>query len=235
MPTIALERTRIAMIDHNPPRPHAHLMRSNAEGQPLEVRLKPMSGSVVPFKITICGIDELADHCEVGVSHVLSILDPSAPPPPAFGSFAEHVRVELRFDDVIEDLPDHVLPRRRDVEEILAFGRNLAAEPSSNAHLLVHCHMGISRSTAAMTLILAQARPDLSGDEILTEVLRIRSRAWPNLRIVELGDALLGRNGAIVAALPRVYRAQIRLRPELERLFRENGRGREVAKALGVD
>jgi hypothetical protein len=45
-----------------------------------------------------------------------------------------------------------------------------------------------------MTLILAQARPDLSADSILSEVLRIRSRAWPNLPIIELGDALLGRN-----------------------------------------
>ncbi len=138
--------------------------------------LKPTSDEV-PFKITICGIEELSDHRDVGVSHVLSILDPSAPQPPAFGSFGEHERVELRFDDVIEDSPDHVVPSRRDVEAILAFGRNLAAEPTSNAHLLVHCHMGISRSTAAMTLILAQARPDLSGDEILTEVLRIRSSA----------------------------------------------------------
>ena len=38
---------------------------------------------------------------------------------------------------------------------------------------------------------------------IVSEVLRIRSRAWPNLRIIELGDALLGRNGAIVSAVSR--------------------------------
>lgn len=176
--------------------------------------MRPTSDELVRFKITICGIEELSDHCDVGVSHVLSILDPSAPRPPAFGSFCEHQRVELRFDDVIEDSPDHVVPTRRDVEEILAFGRSLVAEPSSTAHLLVHCHMGISRSTAAMTLILAQARPDLSGDKILAEVLRIRSRAWPNLRIIELGDALLGRNGEIVAAVQRVHREQqLRLRP----------------------
>jgi predicted protein tyrosine phosphatase len=175
--------------------------------------LKPTFEGVVPFKITICGIDELADHCEVGVSHVLSIFDPGAPQPPAFGLFSEHERVELRFDDVIEDSPDHVAPCRRDIEEILAFGRHLVAEPSSSVHLLVHCHMGISRSTAAVALILAQARPDLSGDEILAEVLRVRSRAWPNLRIIELGDALLGRNGAIVAAVQRVYCEQARLHP----------------------
>jgi hypothetical protein len=83
-----------------------------------------------------------------------------------------------------------------------------------------------------MTLILAQGRPDLSADTILSEVLRIRSKAWPNLRIIELGDALLGRNGEIVSAVPSLYREQLRLRPHLGAYFRENGRGREVDKAL---
>ena len=196
--------------------------------------MKP-SGDIVPFRITVCGIDELGDHCDVGVSHVLSILDPSEPELPVFGSFAEHERVELRFDDVIEESPDIVAPHRRDVEAILAFGRSLSVEPSSCAHPLVHCHAGVSRSTAAMTLILAQARPDLSADSILSEVLRIRSKAWPNLRIIEFGDALLGRNGEIVSAVPSLYREQLRLRPQLEITFRENGRGREVDKALSGD
>jgi hypothetical protein len=86
-----------------------------------------------------------------------------------------------------------------------------------------------------MTLILAQARPDLSADEILAEVLRIRSRAWPNLRIVELGDILLGRNGAIVSAVSRLYRERLRVQPQLERDRRENGRGREVEMAMSGD
>jgi predicted protein tyrosine phosphatase len=197
--------------------------------------LIPTPSDIVPFRITVCGIDELGDHCEVGVSHVLSILDPSAPELPVFGSFGEHERIELRFDDVIEESSDHVVPNRRDVEEILTFGRSLRAEQLSNVHLLVHCHAGVSRSTAAMTLILAQARPDLSADEILAEVLRIRSRAWPNLRIIELGDILLGRNGAIVSAVSRLYRERLRVQPQLERDRRENGRGREVEMAMSGD
>jgi predicted protein tyrosine phosphatase len=197
--------------------------------------LRPIPSDIVPFKITVCGIDELSDHCDAGASHVLSILDPDAPEPPVFGAFGEHERVELRFDDVIEDFPDKVAPRRQDVEEILAFGRDLVGEPSATAHLLVHCHAGVSRSTAAMTLILAQARSDLAGDEILAEVLRIRRRAWPNLRIIELGDALLGRNGAIVSAVSRLYREQLRVQPQLDRDRRENGRGREVEMALSGD
>ena len=55
-----------------------------------------------PFKITVCGIGELAAHCEAGVSHVVSILDPDWPMPSAFGAYGEHQSLELRFDDVIE-------------------------------------------------------------------------------------------------------------------------------------
>jgi predicted protein tyrosine phosphatase len=187
------------------------------------------SEAVVRFRTTICGIEELVGHCQVGVSHVLSILDPAAPQPPAFGSFGEHQRIELRFDDVIEEAPDRVVPAPQHVEEILAFGRDLIAE--RDAHLLVHCHMGISRSTAAMTLILSQARPDLPAPEVLAEVLRIRERAWPNLRMIELGDGLLGRGGTLVEAVSAVYRSQLERRPQLMQFFEENGRGREIDAA----
>jgi predicted protein tyrosine phosphatase len=190
------------------------------------------SEEFVRFPITICGIEELAEHCGLGVSHVLSILDPAAPQPPAFGSFGEHERVELRFHDVIEERPGHVVPSRGHVEEILAFGRDIMVEPPSDAHLLVHCHMGISRSTAAMTLILAQARPDRSASEVFAEILRIRDRAWPNLRMLEFGDALLGRNGEIVDAVSSVYMRQLQRRLHLEEDLRNGGRAREVEHAL---
>ena len=186
---------------------------------------------LVPFKTTVCGIDELGDHAAVGVTHVLSILDPSAPQPPAFGAFGEHARVELRFDDVIEEIDDKVVPTRDHVEAILAVGRDLSISTDEAAHLLVHCHAGISRSTAALTLILAQACPERPAPEIVDEVLRIRSRAWPNLRLIELGDALLGRGGDLVAAVPLAYRTQLERRPELQRYFVDVGRAREVRRA----
>ena len=52
--------------------------------------------SIAPFKIRVCGIDELAGHCDAGVSHVLSILDPDWPVPEAFRAFGEHAKLELR-------------------------------------------------------------------------------------------------------------------------------------------
>jgi predicted protein tyrosine phosphatase len=187
--------------------------------------------TIAPFKITVCGLDELADHCETGASHVLSILDPDHPVPEAFGRFGEHEKLELRFHDVIEEDPGMEPPREADVARLLAFGRDLSREPWQNAHLLVHCHAGISRSTASMALILAQALPDLSGHNIMSEVLHIRPKAWPNLRIIEIGDGLLGRHGEIVAAAVEVYRKQLEIRPHLAEFMTLGGRGREVASA----
>jgi predicted protein tyrosine phosphatase len=184
--------------------------------------------SITPFRITICGISELPEHSEVGVSHVLSILDPEWPVPDAFGSFGEHARLELRFHDIIDETAGMVLPRREHVEEVLAFGRDMLAEPAGKANLLVHCHAGISRSTASMLLILAQALPHEPAEALAAEVLRIREKAWPNLRIIEMGDALLGRGGAIVAAAHGLYGTQLLRKPELGAMMNEVGRDREV-------
>jgi predicted protein tyrosine phosphatase len=67
------------------------------------------------------------------------------------------------------------------------------------AHLLVHCRAGASHSTAAAALILMQANPEWPASAALDAVAAIRPRAWPNLLILEFGDALLGRNGEITS------------------------------------
>ena len=191
--------------------------------------------TIAPFRISVCGIEELAGHCETGASHVLSILDPDWPVPEAFGAFGEHAKLELRFHDVIEGSIEGIRPpREEDVAALLAFGRDLMAEPPPEAHLLVHCHAGVSRSTASMALVLAQGLPGVEADRVFTEVLRIRPQAWPNLRIVEMGDALLGRGGALVDAARGVYRRQLGARPHLAEEFRRHGRGREVSEAAAA-
>jgi predicted protein tyrosine phosphatase len=182
------------------------------------------------FRVTICGIPELGEHRAAGVTHVLSILDPDWPDPPDFAGFAPHRRLALRFHDIIEPTPGRYAPSRADVERLLAFGRELG-DPAGS-HLLVHCHAGVSRSTAAAALILAQAYPGRPAGEALDRVARMRPRAWPNLRILELGDALLGRDGEIVAAASAIYRRVLDREPHIEEAMIDGGRGREVLAAL---
>ena len=94
------------------------------------------------------------------------------------------------------------MPQETDVETILAFGRNLGDD---FRHLLIHCHAGISRSTAAMAMVLAQAFPNENEDAIVDRIVRIRPQAWPNSRMIGFADGLLGRNGRQIAAVSRLY------------------------------
>jgi predicted protein tyrosine phosphatase len=188
---------------------------------------------IAPFRVSICGIEELAGHCDAAVSHVLSILDPDWPVPDAFSTFGEHAKLELRFHDVIEDhAADVIAPRQEHIAALLAFGRDLIAEPIADAHLLVHCHAGVSRSTASLALILAQALPDTVASRIFEDVLRVRPQAWPNLRILEMGDAQLNRHGELVAAAAGIYRTQLDKRQYLAEQMRSAGRGREIEAAM---
>jgi predicted protein tyrosine phosphatase len=181
------------------------------------------------FQVTICGIEELEGHCARGVTHVLSILDPGWPEPDSLSRFDVNRRLRLRFHDVIESQPGWIAPERWDVELLLAFSRDLTM--ANEAHLLVHCHAGVSRSTAAATLVMAQTCPDRPAAEVLQEVVRLRPRAWPNLRILEFGDEILGRRGEIVEAARAHYRRALEREPWLAGAMIDGGRGREIAAA----
>jgi predicted protein tyrosine phosphatase len=184
------------------------------------------------FDLTLCGIDELAAQRDRNVTHILSLLDPGSPVPEAFAHLAGPNRLDLRFHDVIDPGRGWRAPEVEDVDRLLAFGRDI---PDDGGHLLVHCQMGISRSSAAVLLLLAQARPDRQADALLAEVVRIRPHAWPNLRIVELGDARLGRRGALVEAAHARYREVVAKRPEIGRAMLQMGRKREVERAFSAD
>src|SRR5690349_12078647 len=106
--------------------------------------------------LTICGISELPDQRERAVTHVLSILDPGHPDPDAFEAYDPHHRTVLRFHDIIHPVEGLILPQPEHVEAVLRFGDEVAAGGAAHTkgHLLVHCHMGVSRSTAAMLTLL---------------------------------------------------------------------------------
>jgi predicted protein tyrosine phosphatase len=193
----------------------------------VEARMEWKS-EIVPFGITVCGIEELPDHAGRGVSHVLSILDPGHPSPDAFNRYPAHAKLELRFHDIIKEREGEIVPREADVDLLLAFGRDLLDEPAAQRHLLVHCHMGISRSSAAMFLLLAQSRPDVDAKTLLGEVVRIRPRAWPNLLMIKFGDKLLDRQGALVAAAKAHYLERMMSNPQFGEFFRQVGREEEV-------
>jgi predicted protein tyrosine phosphatase len=185
---------------------------------------------VTTIRTSICGIDELDALSGAGVTHVLSLLDPGWPAPEALASLAAKARLDLRFHDIVDPLPGLRRPDRTDVAMLLDFARGIG---DTAAHLLVHCQKGLSRSTAALVLVLAQSRPDQDAGAVMADVVRMRPRAWPNLRVIELGDEMLGRGGALIAAAAQCYRDRIAWQPRLADAMIEMGRIREVDCAYG--
>ena len=174
--------------------------------------------------LTICGLHELDAHGARDVTHVLSLLDPGTPEPTAFSTYDPHVRTTLYFHDAIEPGPNIVLPEMSDIETILAFAR----DAGDVGHLLIHCHMGISRSTAAMLMVMAQAFPKDREDSLIDRLTEIRPQAWPNSRMIAFADERLGRNGRLMAAVTTIYGRRLTRHPDLGEVMVKLDRAREV-------
>lgn len=181
--------------------------------------------------LTVCGIDEIAAFGASPVSHVLSVVDPELPELQAFQGFAPHSRTTIRFHDIIDPQTNKIMPTRRHMEEILAFGDAMKTADRTDGHLLVHCHMGVSRSTAAMVSLMAQAAPATAADDLFARLRAIRPQAWPNSVLIGFADDILGRNGELTEGLHRHYAHQKHVRPDLADWMVELGRKHEVELA----
>jgi predicted protein tyrosine phosphatase len=183
--------------------------------------------------LTICGIDELPTHQARRVTHILSVLDPEWPEIDTFQTYGQHHRTTLRFHDIIDPQESRILPAPEHVEAILRFGSDLLESRAGreDGHLLVHCHMGVSRSTAAMLSLLAQANPAEDEDRLFTRLREIRPQAWPNSLMIGYADRSLGRDGRLVDALRRHYAHQIQHEPKFLEWMARLGRQRELDMA----
>ncbi len=192
--------------------------------------MKPISLSV----LTVCGVEELPGHAARNVTHVLTLIDPGWPDIEAFDAFDDHHRKIMRFHDIIDPAEGKVMPTPEHVTEILDFGEELAAsrDARQDGHLLVHCYMGVSRSTAAMLSLLAQVHRDESEERLFERLREIRPQAWPNSLMVGFADEQLGRGGRLVEALKRHYGWQLRRDPRFYDWMAQLGRHREVDMAV---
>lgn len=158
----------------------------------------PVSHPLVPWTLTICGLSELAQHAQADVSHVCTILDPDWPDPEDFLVYGPHSRVTFRFHDIINEREGWDAPEEAHIQAVLELGESL--KQAQVTHLLIHCHMGISRSTASAAILLAQDNPGREM-EVFDLIHDLRPKSWPNSRMIAMADRALGRRGALVEAM----------------------------------
>jgi predicted protein tyrosine phosphatase len=108
----------------------------------------------------------------------------------------------IGMSDIVEPLDGHVLPAEEHVRKLTAF----AHAWNRNEPLVIHCHAGVSRSTAAAFIIACALAPSRREADIADAIRHASHTATPNRRMVAIADAMLNRNGRMVAAIERIGR-----------------------------
>lgn len=142
-------------------------------------------------------------------THCISIGDPKSNQPKGLEIFLDKL-LRLEFFDMdealsrIEGLPDfRDLPSNAPtpyiVKLILEFSENLIHD--ENCNLLIHCQMGVSRSTATGLILLYQK---YKNEELALKILNEKTnKPLPNTYLIGYADQILNSN--LYKIIPRMF------------------------------
>jgi predicted protein tyrosine phosphatase len=152
-------------------------------------------------QIHVCSLSAVPEMAaRTGASHLITLLGPgpTADTPP---HIAPENHLRLTFNDINHPQEGLIHPAEEHVAAVLAMARawdrGLAAK---TAPLLIHCWAGISRSTASALISACALRPDIEERTFALALRAASSTATPNARMIAMADAMLGRNGRLIAA-----------------------------------
>jgi predicted protein tyrosine phosphatase len=152
--------------------------------------------------IHVCSLSRLQQTVEdTGARHVVSLIGDEARLQRPACVAAEH-HLWLCLHDISAPLEGYIMPGEQHVATLLDFVRGW----DRKAPLVVHCYMGISRSTASAFASVCALNPHRDETSIAQALRRASPTATPNIRIVSLADKLLGRQGRMIAAIENIGR-----------------------------
>ena len=155
--------------------------------------------------IHVCSLARLHEIVEdTGARHVVSLIGDEATVLRPHGVKPEH-HLRLRLHDITAPLDGYIMPGEEHVADLLQFVRGW----DRRAPMVVHCYMGISRSTASAYACVCALNPQRDEAAVAQALRRASPTATPNIRIVALADKLLGRSGRMVAAIETIGRGVI--------------------------
>jgi predicted protein tyrosine phosphatase len=152
--------------------------------------------------IHVCSLSRLHATVEkTGARHIVTLLGaedrierPACVP--------ETNHLFLRMHDISMPAEGFVAPEADHVQNLIHFVQGW----DRAAPMVVHCWAGISRSTAAAFVSVCALRPERDESDIAWAIRHASPTATPNIRIVTLADAMLGREGRMVAAVEAIGR-----------------------------
>ena len=164
--------------------------------------------------IHVCSLARLEETVEdTGARHVVSLIGDEARLQRPIRIAPEN-HLWLRIHDISSPLDGYIMPGEQHVAELLDFVR----EWDRQAPLVVHCYMGISRSTASAFASVCALNPQRDEASIARALRRASPTATPNARIVSLADRILGRDGRMIAAIETIGRGVLTAEAEPFRL-----------------
>lgn len=154
--------------------------------------------------LVVCPLSRLEKTAsEHDVRDIITLLSPDMlAERPACVPADRHLRLSLH--DISADISGMERPAADHVSGMIDFAISWTQEKP----LLVHCWMGISRSTAAAYICALSLNPDLDEMEVALELRRRSPSATPNARLIALADEILGRKGRMNAAIKRIGRGR---------------------------
>lgn len=134
--------------------------------------------NVFPVSLDAARLHENLDSFDL----VISIFDPKFKNTDLFCNPLK--RIVVHFEDTEHPDENEFLWMNRGVSDILSKTKNI-----KNPNILVHCHAGVSRSSAIAWLIRIQHGQGVK--EAFQEIFAKCPNIWPNTTIMDIGSGIL--------------------------------------------
>lgn len=126
---------------------------------------------------------------------IISFID-EAGEQPIYQGYNKERHLCLYFNDIPLERSGLKAASRQDTIKLIEFFTNSALDKP----ILIHCLMGVSRSVAAAYIMLCLHNSQKENE--LAQYLRMQlPHAYPNPRLIEHADDILGREGRMINAI----------------------------------
>lgn len=153
-------------------------------------------------EIHVCPLSRLVETInKSGAKTVASLINANMDVPYPLSIPLEN-RLFLGFNDIVEETPGFMPPEKTHAQQLIDFVTKWdQADP-----LVVHCWMGVSRSTAGAYITQCALMPDADEYELAKELRAASPEATPNMRLIHFADEILGRDRRMILAIDEMGR-----------------------------
>ncbi|MBS0350721.1 MAG: hypothetical protein JSR33_05975 [Proteobacteria bacterium] len=156
-------------------------------------------------------------------THMISLVDPEYSPSTLLTTFTKNYLLISAKDRT--EAYDNSIPESIIFELVKFLDETTSSSKQSSIRLLIHCHLGISRSPAIGYVALSRLFGYGLEEKAFSTLLMLTNKPWPNHGIISTVDRLLNYNNSLLTPLenyrkkwPLRHQAYRRLNKKLNRI-----------------